>query len=182
MSGPPRAAGGPPVLHPSVFLAAGAVVVGDVRIGARSSVWFNTVLRGDTDGIEVGEDSNLQDLTLVHVDEGSPARIGNRVTVGHRVILHGCTIEDDCLVGMGAIVLSRAVVGAGSLIGAGALVLEGQQIPAGSVVLGAPAKVVGPVKPEHREAIARGTEHYVELARSHAAGRFPAAARGPEDR
>jgi carbonic anhydrase/acetyltransferase-like protein (isoleucine patch superfamily) len=155
-------------LHPSVFLAAGSRVIGDVQIGRGSSVWFNTVVRGDTARVQVGEETNLQDLTLVHVDEGEPAILGDRITVGHRAIIHGCRIEDDCLIGMGAIVLSGAVIGRGSLVGAGALVREGQEIPPGSLVLGAPARVLGPVKDTHRAAIARGASHYVALARSYA--------------
>jgi len=154
-------------IDPSVFLAAGSVVVGDVTIGAGASVWFNTVVRGDTAPVEIGPGSNLQDLTLVHVDEDEPAIVGARVTVGHRAIIHGCRIEDDVLIGMGAIVLSGARVGAGSLIGAGALVRERQMIPPGSLVLGAPARVVGPVGEAHRAAIARGAEHYLALSRSY---------------
>jgi carbonic anhydrase/acetyltransferase-like protein (isoleucine patch superfamily) len=156
-------------IDPSVFLAAGSVVVGDVSIGRDASVWFNTVVRGDTAPVEIGAGTNLQDLTLVHVDEGEPAIVGERVTVGHRAIIHGCRIEDDVLVGMGAIVLSGARVGRGSLIGAGALVRERQVIPPGSLVLGAPARVMGPVTEAHREAIARGAVHYAALARSYVA-------------
>lgn len=156
-------------IDPSVYLAPGAIVAGEVKIGARSSVWFNTVLRGDTDAIVVGEDSNLQDLTIVHMDEGFPALIGNRVTVGHRSIIHGCVIGDDCLIGMGAIVLSGAKIGAGSLIGAGALIKEGQEIPPGSLAVGAPARVIGPVGESHRGAIERGTRHYVALSREYLA-------------
>lgn len=154
-------------LDPTAYVAPGAVVVGDVRLGARSSVWFHAVLRGDNDVVRVGEDTNLQDQCMVHVDEGQPALIGARVTVGHRAILHGCVIEDDCLIGMGAIVLSGARVGRGSLVAAGALVREGQTIPPGSLALGAPARVAGPVAPAHVEAIRRGAVHYVELARSY---------------
>jgi carbonic anhydrase/acetyltransferase-like protein (isoleucine patch superfamily) len=157
------------IVDPSVFLAPGAVVCGEVRIGAHSSVWFHTVLRGDSDAIEIGAGTSVQDLTMVHVDEGCPARIGDRVTIGHRAIIHGCVIEDDCLVGMGAIVLSGARIGAGSLIGAGALVRERQVIPPGSLVLGAPARVAGEVQPAHREAIARGASHYAALARDYLA-------------
>jgi carbonic anhydrase/acetyltransferase-like protein (isoleucine patch superfamily) len=145
------------------------VVVGEVRIGARSSVWFNAVVRGDTAPISMGAESNLQDGSVVHVDEGLPAAIGDRVTVGHRAIVHGCVIEDECLVGMGAIVLNGARIGSGSLVGAGALVREGQVIPPGSLVVGAPARVVGPVGVAHREAIRRGSSHYAELARSYVA-------------
>jgi len=151
----------------SVFLAEGAVVVGEVTIGPGASVWFNTVVRGDTAPVTIGAGTNLQDLTMVHVDEGEPAVVGARVTVGHRAIIHGCRIEDDVLVGMGAIVLSGARIGTGSLIGAGALVREGQVIPPGSLVLGAPARVVGPVTAAHRAAIERGAAHYQALARSY---------------
>lgn len=159
-------------LDPTAFIAPGAVVVGEVRLGARSSVWFNTVLRGDTDRIEVGEESNVQDNSTVHMDAGLPALIGARVTVGHRAIVHGCVVGDDSLVGMGAVLLSGATIGAGSLVGAGALVREGQAIPPGSLALGAPARVLGPVQEAHREAIARGTRHYVELSRSYLAHGF----------
>lgn len=154
-------------LDPSAFVAPGAVVVGEVTLGARSSVWFHTVLRGDIAAIAVGEETNLQDGTVVHVDEGQPTAIGARVTVGHRAVLHGCVIEDDCLVGMGAIVLSGARVGRGSLLAAGTLVREGQVIPAGSLALGIPARVAGEVTDAHRAAIRRGAEHYVELSRGY---------------
>ena len=130
------------------------------------------MLRGDSDRIQIGDDTNVQDHTVVHVDEGQPALVGARVTIGHRAIVHGCVIEDDCLIGMGAIVLSGAHIGAGSLVGAGALVREGQHIPIGSLVVGAPARVAGDVRPAHREAIARGAEHYAELARGYLARGF----------
>ena len=154
-------------LHPTAFIAPGAVVVGDVTLGARSSVWFNAVLRGDVDRIEVGEDSNLQDNSVVHVDEGSPALIGARVTIGHGAVIHGCSIEDDCLVGMGAVVLTGARIGTGSLVGAGALVREAQVIAPGSIALGMPAKVAGQVTEAHRAGMRRGFEHYVALGRSY---------------
>jgi carbonic anhydrase/acetyltransferase-like protein (isoleucine patch superfamily) len=155
------------LLHPTVFVAPGATVVGEVTLGERSSVWFGTVLRGDTAPITVGARTNLQDLTLVHCDADAPVVVGDRVTVGHRAILHGCTVGDDCLIGMGAIVLSKAVIGPGALVGAGALVTEGQVIPPGSLALGAPARVLGPVRDPHRAAIADGTKHYVELAEAY---------------
>ena len=154
-------------LDPEAFVAPGATVVGRVSLGARASVWFGTVVRGDTAPITIGADTNLQDLTLVHVDADAPTVVGERVTVGHRAIIHGCTIGDDCLIGMGAIVLSHAVIGAGSLIGAGALVKEGQVIPPGSLALGSPARVIGPVQDAHREAIRVGAIHYAELAHSY---------------
>ncbi len=154
-------------LDPTTFVAPGAVVVGDVTMGRHASVWFNAVLRGDTAPISVGEDSNLQDLSVVHVDEGQPAVIGARVTVGHRAVVHGCVIEDECLIGMGSVILSGARIGEGSLIGAGALVLEGQVTPAGSVVLGTPGKVVGHVSPAQREGMRGSAAHYAALARSY---------------
>jgi carbonic anhydrase/acetyltransferase-like protein (isoleucine patch superfamily) len=154
-------------IHSSVFVAPGAVVVGEVRLEREASVWFNTVVRGDSAPVRIGERTNLQDLVLVHEDAGLPAIVGARVTVGHRAILHGCVIEDDCLVGMGAVVLSGARIGRGSLIGAGTLVREGQEIPPGSLVVGAPARVVGPVDERHRAAIAEGARHYAALARSY---------------
>jgi carbonic anhydrase/acetyltransferase-like protein (isoleucine patch superfamily) len=151
-------------LAPTAFVAPGAVVLGEVTIGHRASVWFNTVVRGDVDTIEVGEASNLQDNSTVHVDEGSPCRIGARVTVGHRSIVHGCVIEDDCLIGMGSVLLSGCRIGTGSYIGAASLVLEGTRIPPGSVALGSPARVVGEVGERHREGIQHGSETYAELA------------------
>ena len=159
-------------LHPTAFVAPGATVVGEVTLGEHASVWFGTVVRGDGAPITIGAHTNLQDLTLVHVDEDAPAVVGARVTVGHRAIIHGCTIEDDCLIGMGAIVLSHARVGAGSLVGAGALVTEGQVIPPGSLAVGAPARVLGPVKENHRAAIVDGAKHYAELAQAYLAKGF----------
>lgn len=156
-------------LHPESFVAPGAIVVGEVTLGRRASIWFNTVVRGDSDRVVIGEDTNVQDNSTVHEDEGFPALLGARVTVGHRAIAHGCVIEDDVLVGMGAVILSGAVIGRGSLVGASALVREKQVIPPGSLVLGAPAKVVGEVSGAHRDAIRRGAEHYAELAQSYRA-------------
>lgn len=156
-------------MDPTSFVAPGAIVVGEVRLGARASVWFNTVVRGDSDRIEIGADTNVQDNSTVHVDHDCPVIVGDRVTVGHRAIVHGCVVEDDVLVGMGAVILSGARVGAGSLIGASALVRERQVIPPGSLVLGAPAKVVGEVTPAHRDAIRAGAVHYVELSRAYLA-------------
>ena len=156
--------GGPAKVDPTCFIAPGAVVVGDITLAARASVWFNTVVRGDSAEVRVGEDTNLQDNGVVHEDEGFPTLIGARVTVGHRAIVHGCVIEDDCLIGMGAIVLSGARIGTGSLIGAGALVREGQVVPPGSLAVGAPARVMGPVSDAHRTSIRNGWSHYAELA------------------
>jgi carbonic anhydrase/acetyltransferase-like protein (isoleucine patch superfamily) len=157
-------------IHPSVFIAAGAVVLGDVTLGPRASVWFNTVVRGDSAPVVIGEDTNLQDNTVVHEDEGLPALVGARVTVGHRSIIHGCVIEDDCLIGMGSVILSGARIGRGSLIGAASLVREGQEIAPGSLVVGSPARVLGPVNDGHRASIRNGWSHYAELARFYMIG------------
>jgi carbonic anhydrase/acetyltransferase-like protein (isoleucine patch superfamily) len=169
-------------LDPTAYVAPGASVVGRVTLGARSSVWFSAVIRGDMDTVVLGEESNLQDGAVIHVDEGHPTRVGRRTTIGHRAIVHAATVGDGCLIGMGSIVLTGAVVGAGSLVAAGALVREGQEIPPGSLVVGAPARVLGPVKPEHTAAITGGVDHYVALgqayrARGYAAS-FPGGPRG----
>ncbi len=162
------------IIDPTAYIAHGAIVLGDVRIGRDSSVWYNSVLRGDTDRITIGEATNIQDLSMIHADPGVPCLVGNRVTVGHRVILHGCTIEDDCLIGMGSIVLNGAQIGRGSLIGAGALVLEGTVVPPDSLVLGFPAKVVRQVDETIRAKVEYAWTHYVEKARRHQAGDYPA--------
>ncbi|CAE7237862.1 unnamed protein product [Symbiodinium sp. KB8] len=129
-----------PRLSQGAWVAPGAQVVGDVRLGKDVGVWFNSVLRGDDSHIEVGDGTNIQDLTMVHLDEGLPCTIGRNVTIGHACVLHGCSIEDEVLVGMGAIILNKAVIGRGSVVGAGALVLEGMQVPPFSLVVGSPAK------------------------------------------
>jgi carbonic anhydrase/acetyltransferase-like protein (isoleucine patch superfamily) len=170
------------VIDPTAFVAPSADVMGDVRLGALASVWYQCVLRGDLAPITVGERSNIQDLTMVHVDDGVPCAIGARVGVGHRCILHGCTIEDDCLIGMGSILLNDVRVGAGSVIGAGAVVPEGMEIPPGSLVMGVPARIRRPVDEELRLRIRATVEHYVELARLHREGRFAPLRRGPAQR
>jgi carbonic anhydrase/acetyltransferase-like protein (isoleucine patch superfamily) len=152
-------------IDPDAFVHPSAVVVGNVNLGARSSVWACAVLRGDTDTITVGEDSNVQDGSVLHCDPGIPCVVGARVTIGHRAIVHGAVVEDDCLIGMGAIVLNRVRVGSGSLIGAGAVCPEGMVIPPNSVVLGVPAKVVRETNDEMKDRIRRGAETYVALAR-----------------
>jgi carbonic anhydrase/acetyltransferase-like protein (isoleucine patch superfamily) len=161
------------MIDQSVFIARGAIVLGDVILGKDVSVWYNAVLRGDTDTISIGEGTNIQDLSMLHADPGVPCVVGNRVTVGHRVILHGCTIEDDCLIGMGAIVLNRVRVGRGSVIGAGAVLLEDTAVPPGSVVVGIPGRVVRTVDEGMRERIDHGWRHYVDQARRHRAGLLP---------
>jgi gamma-carbonic anhydrase len=150
-----------PRLGVGVYLARTAVVVGDVTLGDRSSVWYGAVLRGDINRIEVGHHSNIQDNAVLHLADDFPCIIGNWVTVGHSANVHACTIGDECLVGMGATVLDGAVVGEQCLIGAHALVTPGTVIPAGSLVLGSPAKVVRALKPEERAGLRHWAAKYV---------------------
>jgi carbonic anhydrase/acetyltransferase-like protein (isoleucine patch superfamily) len=166
----------PPVIHPTAFVHPAAFVCGDVALGARASVWPTAVLRGDTDRIVVGEDSNIQDGTVVHVDRGVPTRIGARVAIGHRAIVHGATIEDDVLIAMGAILLNGVRVGSGSIVGAGALCPEGMVVPPNSLVLGIPGRVVRPTTEAERERIRRTVASYLELQERHRRGEFPPAA------
>jgi carbonic anhydrase/acetyltransferase-like protein (isoleucine patch superfamily) len=147
--------------------------MGDVTIGAESSVWYGAVLRGDMAPIVIGSQTNLQDGTIVHVDDDAPCRVGSRVGVGHRVILHGCTVEDDCLIGMGSVLLNMVQVGAGSVVAAGAVLPEGMQVPPRSLVMGVPARVVRPVDQRLAGRIAETWSHYVGQARAHREGRFP---------
>src|SRR5918999_212698 len=153
-------------IHPSVFIAPTAAVMGDVTIGAESSIWYGAVLRGDMAPIVIGSQTNLQDGTLVHVDEDVPCHIGSRVGVGHRVILHGCIVEDDCLIGMGSVLLNKVHVGPGSVVAAGAVLPEGMQVPPRSLVLGVPGRVVRPVDERLASRIAETWSHYVEQARA----------------
>jgi carbonic anhydrase/acetyltransferase-like protein (isoleucine patch superfamily) len=163
----------PPRIDPSAFIAPGAIVLGDVWLGRDVSIWYGTVIRGDTDRITIGEQTNIQDLSMIHADPGVPCVVGRRVSVGHRAILHGCTVESGCLIGMGAIVLNGAHVGEGSVIGAGAVVVEGMQIPARSLVVGVPARVLRAVDDAMRTRIDLTWRHYVDEARRHRAGEFP---------
>jgi carbonic anhydrase/acetyltransferase-like protein (isoleucine patch superfamily) len=158
------------MVHPTAFVHADAVVVGNVSLGPGVSVWPTAVIRGDSDAIFVGADSNVQDGAVLHADEGIPCVVGARVTIGHRAIVHGATVEDDCLIGMGAIVLNRVAIGRGSLIGAGAVLPEGMQVPPGSVVLGVPGKILRTVDGETAARIAHGARAYVALAQEHRMG------------
>ena len=148
-----------PTVADSAWVAPSADLIGDVRIGEQVSVWYHCVLRGDIAPITIGAETNIQDLTMVHVDVDTPAVIGARVGIGHRAIIHGCTIEDDCLIGMGAIVLSHAVIGAGSVVAAGAIVLEGTDVPPRSLVVGVPARVIREVDDELAGRIRDTVEH-----------------------
>ena len=130
-----------PEIKETSFIAPDASLIGRVKIGENSSVWFNTVLRGDMEDISIGDDSNIQDLSMGHADPGFPLVVGKRVTIGHHSVVHGCIIEDDCLIGMGAIIMNGVRIGRGSIIGAGAVLLEGVEVPEFSMVVGSPAKV-----------------------------------------
>jgi carbonic anhydrase/acetyltransferase-like protein (isoleucine patch superfamily) len=156
------------------FVAPGARVVGRVRLGAGASVWFNAVLRGDNELIDIGAGSNIQDGCVVHTDPGHPVRVGAGVTVGHMAILHGCALGDGCLIGMGAVVLNGATVGARSLIGANALVTEGKAIPEGVLAMGQPAKPVRDLTEQEIAGLSASAEKYRRNARRFAAALAPA--------
>jgi len=164
-----------PTIHPTSFVAPTAVVIGSVTLGADSSVWYQAVLRADLAPIDVGAETNIQDGTIVHVDTGIPCTVGRRVGVGHRVILHGCVVEDECLIGMGAVVLNRVRIGTGSVVAAGAVIPEGMVIPPRSLVMGVPGRIVRQVDAELSQRIAATWARYVELARDHREGRYPVA-------
>jgi carbonic anhydrase/acetyltransferase-like protein (isoleucine patch superfamily) len=159
-------------IHSSAFIHSRATVIGDVVVGSRVSIWPAAVVRGDTARITIGNDSNVQDGTIVHVDHGVPTTIGDRVAIGHRAIVHGATIEDDCLIGMGAILLNGVHVGTGSIVGAGALCPEGMQIPPHSLALGLPARVIRQTTMEERDRIRRTVESYLSLQEHHRRGAY----------
>ena len=150
-----------PHIADSAWVADNAQVVGDVHMDADSSVWFSSVVRGDTATIRIGEGTNIQDGSVLHADVGIPLTVGKHVTVGHMVQLHGCTIGDESLIGIGAVVLNGAKIGKNCLVGAGSLVTEGKEFPDGSMILGSPAKVVRELTPEQIEGLRRSAQHYV---------------------
>ncbi len=154
-----------PKLEEDVFIAPGAWVIGDVIIGKRSSIWFNTVVRGDEHYIRIGSETNIQDNSTLHVVAGRfPLEIGNRVTVGHRAIIHGCIVGNDCMIGMGAIIMDGVRIGDGSLIAAGSVVTPGLEVPPGSLVMGVPGKVKKVVDEAERELIRSSIADYLGLA------------------
>ena len=160
-------------IHRSAFIAPTAAVMGDVTLGEEASVWYGAVVRADVAPIVIGAQSNLQDGTIVHVDAEVPCTIGSRVAVGHRVILHGCIIEDDSLVGMGSVLLNQVRIGQGSVVAAGAVIPEGMQVPPGSLVMGVPGRIVGAVNAALARRVSETWAHYVKQARAHRAGAFP---------
>lgn len=160
-----------PAVDPTAWIEASAQVIGKVWIGARSSIWFNCVVRGDVNEIHIGEETNVQDLSCLHVlKDRFGLRLGNRVTVGHSVTLHGCTVGDLCLIGMGATVLDGAQIGDGCIVAAGSLVAPGAIIPPGSLVVGSPGKVSRPLKASERELLVRSAANYVEYSRQYMSG------------
>ena len=159
-----------PQVADSAWVADSAQVMGDVQLDENVSIWFNCTLRGDNDPITIGDGSNIQDGSVLHTDEGVPLTIGRNVTVGHMVMLHGCSIGDESLIGIGAIVLNGAKIGRNCLVGAGALVTEGKEFPDGSMILGSPAKVVRQLTPEQIEGLRYSAQHYIDNAKRYKQG------------
>ena len=161
-----------PRIHPSVFVAEGAVIRGDVEIGAESSIWFGVVIRGDVDVVRIGERTNVQDGVIIHVSKGFPVHIGNNVTIGHGAVVHGATVEDGALIAIRATVLDGAHIGAGAMVGAGALVPPGMHVPPGTLALGVPARIVGPLDDAKKAYLKQTVEAYIRHAREYREGKW----------
>lgn len=159
-----------PSIHATAWVADSAEVIGSVLLGEDVSIWFGTVIRGDTETITVGKGSNIQDNSVLHADNNMPLVVGENVTVGHHVMLHGCTIGDNSLVGIQAVVLNGAKIGKNCLVGAGALVTEGKEFPDGSMIIGSPAKAVRQLSPEQIEGLKKSAQHYVNNAARYKTG------------
>jgi carbonic anhydrase/acetyltransferase-like protein (isoleucine patch superfamily) len=159
-----------PQMHESAWVADSAEVIGDVQLGQDSSIWFGTVLRADTESLRIGRGSNIQDNSVLHADPGVPLVVGDNVTVGHQVMLHGCTIGDGSLIGIGAVVLNHAKIGKNCLVGAGSLITEGKEFPDGSMIIGSPARAVRQLTPEQIEGLKVIARHYIANARRYKAG------------
>lgn len=156
-----------PSLASGAWAAPSADLIGDVNLGERASIWFGAVIRADNTPIIIGAETNIQDGSICHSDAGFPLTIGRRVTVGHQAILHGCTLADDCLIGMGARILNGALIGAECIVGAGALVTEGKQFPPGSLIVGVPARIVREVTNEERQMLRASAAHYALKAENY---------------
>jgi carbonic anhydrase/acetyltransferase-like protein (isoleucine patch superfamily) len=156
-----------PEISKGVFIAPGSQVMGKVKIGKGSGIWYGSILRGDVESIQIGEYTNIQDLTVIHTEDDCPTIMGNGITVGHQCCIHGATIGDFCLIGMGATILSGAEIGEGSIIGAGALVPEGKVIPPGVLVMGVPGKIKRDVTEEEKKGIREHAKRYAEYAKQH---------------
>ncbi len=163
----------PELIAPDCFIAENAILRGDITVGAQSCVLFGTVIRGDSVEVRIGNQTNIQDLCCLHGDPGFPCVVGDRVTVGHGAVVHGATVENDCLIGIRAVLLNGAVIGAGSIVAAGALVPEGKIIPPNSLVMGVPCKIVRECTPVDHEMIQHGWQHYVEMSRLYQAKYAP---------
>ena len=159
-----------PQIDPSAWVAESGQVMGGVTMEANASVWFGATVRGDTEHITIGEGSNVQDGSVLHADYGTPLTVGKNVTVGHMVVLHGCTIGDESLIGIGAVVLNGAKIGKNCLVGAGSLVTEGKEFPDGSMIMGTPAKVVRQLTPEQIQGLRESAKRYIENAHRYKAG------------
>ncbi len=164
---------GSPKIHETVFMAPNAVIKGDVTIGELSSVWFHAVIRGEFDSVTIGKKTNIQDSVIIHVDWNKPANIGDRVTVGHRAIIHAATVGSDTIVGMGSIILNDVEIGRGSVVAAGSVVKEGFKAPPHSILAGVPSRIIGQVSGELRERIKTNYEDYLKLAEEYKKFRFP---------
>ncbi len=156
-----------PSIPKSCYISDSVDIIGDVTIGNDVNIWFGTRIRGDVNRIIIGDNSNIQENTVVHVDKNSPTTIGKNVTIGHAAIIHGCTIDDNVLIGMGSIVLNDAHIGKNSMVGAGSLVTQGKVFPEGSLILGNPAKLVRPLTPDEIQAIQKSADLYVQLSKTH---------------
>ena len=159
-----------PRVAATAWVADSAQVIGNVELAEGASVWFGAILRGDNETMRIGRNSNVQDGSMLHSDPGFPLTLGENVTIGHQVMLHGCSVGDGTLIGIKAVVLNGAKIGKNCLVGAGALVTEGKEFPDGSMILGSPAKVVRELSPEQIAGVARAAQHYVDNARRYAAG------------
>ena len=159
--------GNEPQIEQDVFIAEGSKIIGDVYIKSGASIWFNTIVRGDLGPIKIGKKTNIQENSTLHIDADSPLIIGDNVTVGHNSVLHGCTINNNCIIGMGAVILNNANIGKNTIIGAGALIPENKKIPEGSLVLGVPAKVTRKLSEKEIENIQESADHYYDLSQKY---------------
>ncbi len=166
-----------PKIAENVFIAPNSLIIGDCEIKKGASIWFGTIIRADMDRIVIGEMTNIQDLSLIHCDEGKPTIIGNRITVGHRSILHGCLIEDECMIGMGSILLNRAMIGKNSIVAAGSLIREDFIVPPKTLVAGVPAEIKRWVSEEEIEWIRKVAEYYFQIAKRYQEAGIPFIAR-----
>ncbi|ADU36360.1 carbonic anhydrase/acetyltransferase-like protein (isoleucine patch superfamily) [Variovorax boronicumulans] len=159
-----------PQLGTGAWVADSAEVIGNVKLGENASIWFGAVLRGDNETMTIGRNSNVQDMSMLHSDPGSPLTVGENVTIGHQVMLHGCTIGDNSLIGIQAVVLNNAKIGRNSIVGAGSVVTEGKEFPDNSLIFGSPAKVMRTISDEDAARLRHGSDHYVENAVRYAKG------------